>query len=229
MGYKYELHAHTAEVSSCGHVAAAEAVGMYKQAGYQGIVFTDHFNEEYFGRLGNMSWTEMIDRYLAGYHAAVEEAVKVDMDVLWGLELRFTGNGNDYLVYGMEEAFLKSLEFLHRSDIREFMEIIADNPQILVYQAHPFRDGCSLINPLIVHGLEIYNGNPRHDSRNQLAAEVALENNMLILSGSDFHRPGDLATGGVILSERFSSNEDFIKQLRGLQCESLISEERVCR
>ncbi len=227
--YKYEIHAHTAEVSSCGHVKAADAIALYKEAGYQGIVFTDHFNREYFDRLDGMGWEEMIDAFLEGYRSALPAAQALDMDVFWGVELRFTENDNDYLVYGLEEDFLKSLPFVHTTSIKEFMEQISSRPDILVFQAHPFRDGCSLVDPLIVDGLEVHNGNPRHDSRDALAAEIARENNLLILSGSDFHRTGDLATGGIILPERVASMGEFVSRVKKLDWESLIVKERVCR
>ncbi len=226
--YKYEIHAHTKEVSSCGHVHSAEAVRMHKDAGYQGIVFTDHFNEEYFGRIRPMEWEEMIDAYLEGYRSALSEAASLDMDVLWGLELRFTENDNDYLVYGFDDSYLKSLVNLHEMGIHAFMDEVAGKEGILVYQAHPFRDGCSLVDPLVVDGLEIHNGNPRHDSRNILAAEIARENNMYVISGSDFHRPGDLATGGIILPERVRTNAEFVSAIKTLDCDSLIVKETVC-
>ena len=202
---------------------------MHKEAGYQGIVFTDHFNQEYFNRLGDLNWEDMIDCYLEGFRCARRDADSLDMDVLWGLELRFTENDNDYLVYGLEEDVLKSLRFVHKTSIRSFMDQLKDTEDILVYQAHPFRDGCSLVDPLIVDGLEIHNGNPRHDSRDALAAEIARENNLLVISGSDFHRPGDLDTGGIFLPERVSSIKEFVKQLKELKKESLIIKERVCR
>ena len=226
--FKYEIHAHTKEVSSCGHVPAAEAVRMYRESGYQGIVFTDHFNEEYFRRLGNISWGGMIDRYLEGYRAAVREGKKQDMDILWGLELRFTENDNDYLVYGLDEPSLKAMEYIHRSTIADFMALIERREDVLVFQAHPFREGCTLAEPLVVHGLEVHNGNPRHDSSNHLAAQVARDEGLLIISGSDFHRPGDLATGGIKLPRRVRTMEEFISQVRNLGWDSLIVEERVC-
>ena len=227
--YKYEIHAHTAEVSSCGHVPAAQAVRMYKDAGYQGIVFTDHFNEEYFERLEESDWSGMIDRYLEGYQAAAEEGEKLDMDILWGLELRFTENKNDYLVYGLDVSALKGLEFIHRSTIADFMEFVGDREDLLVFQAHPFRDGCTLVNPLVVHGLEVHNGNPRHDSRDHRAAQIARENELLIISGSDFHRPGDLATGGIYLRRRVRTIGEFVEQVKRLDWDSLIVKERICR
>jgi L-amino acid N-acyltransferase YncA len=46
--YCIETHMHTAESSPCGKVRAKRITRMYKDAGYAGIVVTDHFSEGAF-------------------------------------------------------------------------------------------------------------------------------------------------------------------------------------
>ena len=41
--YIYETHLHTSEGSACGHAKAVDIVHAYKDAGYTGIIITDHF------------------------------------------------------------------------------------------------------------------------------------------------------------------------------------------
>jgi hypothetical protein len=195
---------------------------MYRDAGYQGMVFTDHFNAGNLDPYGEISWEEKIDRYLAGYRNAVPVAKQLDMDVFWGIEIRFTENDNDYLVYGIDDGFLKEHEDILSWSITRFMQSLAHRDDVLVYQAHPYRAGCAPLMPIVVDGFEIYNGNPRHDSRNGTAASVAEENRLLILSGSDFHRPGDLATGGVAFPRRVSTIDEFVEMIRTLDSTSLI-------
>jgi predicted metal-dependent phosphoesterase TrpH len=221
--FKYELHAHTAEVSSCGHVDADALVQVYGKAGYQGLVITDHFHGKYLESLGSISWDEKIDRYLSGYRKAREEGLRINMDILWGLELRFTENSNDYLVYGLDEDFLNEHQDLHESNIVDFMADIGDRKDLLVFQAHPFRIGCHFVEPPIVHGLEIFNGNRRHDSRNHLAVNAARENDLLVISGSDFHRPEDLGSGGILVPERISTNAELVQALERIQYDSLLA------
>jgi len=220
--FKYELHSHTSEASKCGHLKAREVVRMYKAAGYQGIVFTDHFNEENFLLSREPDWSARMDRYLEGFRQGSDEGRNLDMDVLWGLELRFTENDNDFLVYGLDVKFLKDHPDLHKSTLREFMGKIAGREDVLVFQAHPFRDGCFPAEAELVHGLEIYNGNPRHDSRNRLARELAREKGLLFLSGSDFHRTEDLASGGVWMPDRIRDIRSLVEQLRRLNHDRLI-------
>lgn len=220
--YRYEVHCHTRESSKCGRIPAREVVKRHRDAGYQGIVITDHFNEENFRLSPVKSWARRVDRYLKGFRFAVEEGRKWDMDIFWGLELRFTENDNDFLVYGMTEELVKSLPDLNRSNIFEFMSSLGGREDVLVYQAHPFRSGCTLVDPVVVHGLEIFNGNPRHDSRNDLASAVVRDKGLLALSGSDYHRTDDLATGGILLPRRVRTMAQLVENLKILGSDNLV-------
>ena len=44
MEYKYEIHCHTKNVSRCGNLDVEELIQKYKEAGYSGIVLTDHYS-----------------------------------------------------------------------------------------------------------------------------------------------------------------------------------------
>ena len=61
--------------------------------------------------------------------------------------------------------------------------------------------------------MEVYNGNPRHNSHNDRALEYAEKYVLRQLSGSDFHHPEDLARGGVILPEAPENISGFKKLL----------------
>ena len=56
--YKYDIHTHTSEVSPCGKVEAEKVVELYKEAGYTGIVITDHYYEGFFENGGIVRVTE---------------------------------------------------------------------------------------------------------------------------------------------------------------------------
>ena len=53
--YYYDLHVHTSNISPCGHVDAEEVARLYAQAGYTGIVVTNHYWESYFRALSPLS------------------------------------------------------------------------------------------------------------------------------------------------------------------------------
>lgn len=209
--YLYETHCHTSEVSTCGEVAAKEAVENYIRAGYSGIVITDHFNADTFEHMQTKSYDEMVSHYLTGYNAA-KEAAKGRLSVFLGLELRFYENFNDYLVYGVTEEFLRSHTDLMEMGIEKFFSLAHQNG-IVIFQAHPFRNNMTMVNPVFIDGIEVYNGNPRHDSRNDIARAWAEKFGKKMSSGSDYHEEGDLARGGIVTREQVTNISGLIRAL----------------
>ena len=205
-------HVHTAETSHCGRVPAARLVELYVRAGYDGIIITDHYTRDFFGSGRNGSkqeWPAQIEAYMAGYRLAEQAGQAAGLKVFSGLELKFDGLPNDYLVYGLDEDFLLAHPELTALDLQSFRALTSDR-EVLVVQAHPFRDGCSPAPARLLDGLETYNGNPRHDSRNDLAARFARENGLLATAASDAHQPEDVARGGMRFPRPLESIRDFI-------------------
>ena len=88
--YQFETHCHTAEVSPCGVITAAEIIDGMKKADYMGTFITDHFYSRYFdrGSMAALRWDEKIDRYLAGYKAAKARGDAIGVKVFLGLEVQ---------------------------------------------------------------------------------------------------------------------------------------------
>jgi predicted metal-dependent phosphoesterase TrpH len=211
--YKYDTHVHTSEVSPCGKVEAAEIVRLYKQEGYSGIVITDHYYDGFFNKSLGENWNNRLELYLKGYRNALEEGLKIGLDVLLGIELRFEGSPNDYLIYGITEKFLLDYPELYKFNPKEFKKL-TDKMGLLIYQAHPYRKNCTPASPDLLHGVEVYNGHPRHDSRNDLALKFGKDNNLKSLSGSDFHQRPDLARGGILVKEKIPTIEKFVEIIK---------------
>ena len=222
MQYKYELHCHTKETSLCGQVPAAEIVKMYKEAGYSGIVITDHYSPMTFKPSRVWRPQTDMDFYLSGYKEALKYADE-NFTVLLGMEIRYYATANDYLVYGVTEDFLRNSGNLMKIYPKKFYKLAKENGMIVV-QAHPFRKLMIRTNPDYLDGAEIHNGKADIES-NLKSAQWAEENNMAIrVSGSDFHRPKNLANGGIITNEPIKTNEDLLRILRSGEFE-MIGEE----
>lgn len=189
--YKIELHFHTAQSSHCGRVPAEDGVRQYKEAGYSGLVVTDHFSERERGGAGEQKWDKVCECFLHGYRHAKQAAEGTDFQVLLGMEIRFPHNENDFLVYGFTEEFIKEHPWIYMKELPDFRKI-AEKEGLYIVQAHPFRPKCVLADIAYLDGIEVYNGNPRHDSHNALALQVAREHDLGMTVGSDFHQPGDL-------------------------------------
>lgn len=214
MSFLFEMHLHTDEVSSCANIPAKKIAELYLETDYNGIVVTDHMNSSTFDRAGlkNASWDEKVDHFLTGYNL-VKKELDGKMVVLLGMEICFYEYENDYLVYGVTEEFLRSNGDLMKLSPKKF-SLLAKENGLLFVQAHPFRRGLTVENWDILDGYEVFNGNPRHYSCNEIAEEWAkFHNKKIVTSGSDFHELEDLAHGGVYFNNEIKTNDDLLREM----------------
>jgi len=212
---KIELHAHSAESSRCGSIGAEETVNKYYEAGYQALVLTDHYYARFFDKIKNLSWEKQLKKYLRGYHRAVKAAQDLNFKVFLGIEIKFSDDPNEYLVYGLDEDFLLKNPKLHQLSLAEFKTLTAAQAEeTLIFQAHPYRTGMAPASSQLIDGLEVYNGNRRHDSNNAKAFSYAEKHNLKKISGSDFHEYEDLARGGIAALEIPADMSDLITLLK---------------
>ncbi len=209
----YEIHCHTAEVSVCGKVKAKEVVKLHSRAGFEGICITDHYFRGYFDNLGALSWEKKTDEYLQGYRLAKAEGEKTGLNVFLGLEIRFDENTNDYLVFGVEEKMLYENPRLYEIGVEGFYEF-AKEENLLLVQAHPYRDRMTRTKSGFLHGIEAFNANPRQDSRNHLAKSHAEKNRLIKTGGSDFHRECDLFMAAMNFKRKIHDSEDLVNAIR---------------
>ena len=209
------MHFHTKNTSNCANVSAKIAVEEYIKAGYDGIVVTDHLSTSTYMKYGRelLSWKKKVDFFLRGYKEALKTA-NGRINVLLGMELRFkTSEGdNDYLVYGITEEFLHEHPELLNLNIKKFYKLAQENG-FLVFQAHPFRVGMKVTNPNFLDGVEIFNGNPRHNSSNDIAEMWAKKYDLLVTSGSDYHEIEDLGSGGIWFDKEIKDNKQLVEEL----------------
>ncbi len=214
--YLYEMHFHTKNTSNCANVKAEIAVEEYIKAGYDGIVVTDHLSPSTFMKYGRelLPWKKKVDFFLRGYKAAKKTA-NGRIPVLLGMELRYnTSEGeNDYLVYGITEEFLYSHPEILEMNSKTFYDLAKEN-HLLVFQAHPFRIGMKVTNPKFLDGVEIFNGNPRHNSSNDIAEMWAKKYDLLVTSGSDYHEIEDLGSGGIWFNKEITDNKTLVEELK---------------
>lgn len=215
--YKYELHAHTHECDRGASLSAGELVHLYKDAGYDGMVITDHYIERFFTRwfpedVTGLPHKQQVTRWLKGFLTAKEEGDKIGFTVLPGAEVRFDDYPNDYLLYGLHADFFYTVPRLN--ELKNVDALLSLMPKdACVVQAHPFRDGMAVANPKGLFGLEVYNGGTEQ-FRNEMARQYALHYGLAMTSGSDIHGRNRLAKGGIMTKTRIQTPEDLIAVLR---------------
>ncbi|MBE6561920.1 MAG: histidinol phosphatase [Ruminococcaceae bacterium] len=226
MMYKTETHLHTAESSSCGKLCAEEIITRCHGAGYTTVFVSDHFTRKSLARFGDLPWEAAVDRYLRGFRAAEETGRQLGMHVLLSAEIRFDGSINDYLLYGIDEAFLLACRDTFSMDIHKFLPF-AHEHGVTVIQAHPLRDGKCTPMPEDVDGFEVYNTNPRHDNHSADALALAKQHHLLITSGSDAHRVEDIAGGGILTDTPITTAAEYIAALRSGQYRCIGAPEQI--
>lgn len=215
MPYLYEMHAHNVEVSTCAVATAKEMIEYYEGKGYTGIVSTNHMNHSTFHRTGldDAPWDTKIDHFLKGYQL-LKEAAGDKYNIILAMEICFYGSDNDYLVYGINEEFLRSHGDLMAMSVKQFSKLAHDNGMLFI-QAHPFRRGLKVADWEYLDGYEVFNGNPRHNSCNEIAEIWAKYHNKdIVVSGSDFHEKGDEAVGGIYFEKEIKTPEELVEELK---------------
>ena len=206
---KFELHVHTKECDIVAGSFAADIVKMYYDAGYDGLVITDHyfscFYDWFADEIKNLSEREIAMRRLKGYYEARNEGEKLGFTVLPGAEVRFDGTINDYLVYGLDEEFFLSCPVLNRLKNTEELKSILPEDALIV-QAHPFRNKMTVCDPSPFFGIEVYNGGTE-PFRNEMAEMFASHYGKAMTSGSDFHGAAALGRGGIFTEQKIYSSK----------------------
>jgi len=217
MSFIYETHMHTCLASACGESTGKEHAHYYRDAGYTGIIMTDHFFRGNTAVPRDLPWDQRIDRFWSGYEQAFEEGLKIGLDVFFGLEQNFAGD--EYLVYGLTKEYMKAHPEMEHWTRRQQLEEV-HRAGGCVIQAHPFRMRGYMdrirLGLRYCDGIEVANrGNePADDARAWLYGR---EFGLVMTAGSDNHRsPAQLAFG-VELENRLTSIEDYVKMIRDHQ------------
>lgn len=203
-----------AETSECAAALAKDTVEFYKSIGYSGLVITDHYSFLTFGTDSAFKRQIDVDKYLKGYHCALEAAGD-DFTVLLGMEIRYFATTNDYLVYGIDEDFLRKNGNMLFKGPRRFYKLVKESGAIIV-QAHPFRPYIHRANPKYIDGCEIFNGKDKDKDLNQKAqAWAKKEKFQIVTGGADYHRESQRGNvSGIITEEKINTNDDLVRILR---------------
>ncbi len=216
MKYKTELHCHTSLASGCSDESERDTVEKYIEHGYTTLVLTNHFHEGEIDSCGG-DYYDAVDRFYEAYRLA-QEAAAGRINVLCGMEIRFTECDNDYLVFGMTEEYVRAHENIHDTDVCDAHEMFRRDG-ILLIQAHPMRNRIRIVNPAYLDGIEVFNGHNAVFSRNEMA-EAWYEYNkrfypdLIKTSGTDHHDDWHRPSAGILTDEPVRTMDQLVATLR---------------
>ncbi len=215
--YKYETHMHTSESSACARCTGYEMAQACKEAGYSGIIITDHAWGGNTAVDRSLPWREWVEKFALGYEHAKEWGDKNGLDVWFGYESGY--HGTEFLIYGISPEWMADHEELHDATIEEQIGIIHSGGGIVI-QAHPYRvedyipevrvfpeysDGIEGINATHTSHLSMSH---KSTEWNPKAIELARKYNKPMTAGSDVHST-NIFGGGILTSGKLDSYKDF--------------------
>ena len=209
--YLYETHMHTCFGSRCGVSTGKEHVHYYLDQGFTGIIVTDHFFGGNCAVDRSLPWEQRIDDYWKGYEDALEEGLKVGLDVFFGIEQNY--QGDEYLIYGLTKEYMKAHPEMEHWTRREQLEKVHAAGGAVI-QAHPFRLRAYMdkirLGELFADGAEVANaGNAQpEDAR---ALRYARDLNLVMTAGSDNHHSPAPMLFGVELDRKLTSILDYVQ------------------
>jgi hypothetical protein len=208
--FLYETHLHTEEASACAILSGAEQARLYKEAGYTGIIVTDHFFNGNSCISKELPWGERIDLFCRGYEEAKAEGDRIGLSVFFGWESTY--DTQDFLIYGLDKEWLKGHpEMLSWSVEEQYKYVHADGGYVV--QAHPFRIRPYIkkirVYPNSVDAVEVINVGNCNAEYDRQAEAYAKVHQLPGLAGTDNHGR-ESWNSGVAFDTRVNSIEEFL-------------------
>ena len=205
-----ELHAHSYPVSSCSEFRAEELAQVYRKTGVSAMVLTNHFTPKH---LEGKSKEAFVGEYIEAYREFRRHAQKAGICAIFGMELRFSENNNDYLLYGIEEDDAYWIADYVEAGLARFRAEFAREGYLLI-QAHPKRSGMVDMPLEFLDGYEAFNMHPGHNSRVGISSRIAHEAGLIVTGGTDFHHPTHEGVCLLRTREKLTSSHDVARALR---------------
>ncbi|MGN1180196.1 MAG: PHP domain-containing protein [Suilimivivens sp.] len=223
--YLYETHIHTSESSACAGNSGEEMARACKEAGYTGIIITDHnwYGNSCIDR--SLPWEQWVEVFCRGYENAKKWGDENGLQVFFGYESCY--RGTEFLIYGVDGQWLVDHPEIKDASIEEQYRLIHEAGGMVI-QAHPFRkedyipeirlfpewtDGAEGINATHSCHLSKNHNDPEWDNQ---AIAYSLQHNLPMTAGSDVHSTL-IFGGGVAFKRRLKSIRDY--------CDAILSGE----
>lgn len=211
---------HTDSGSLCSRISAKEQVRQYKEAGYDGIVVTDHFVNGNSAVDRRLSWHEQMDMQFRGYREAAEAGAKCGLRVYEGTEFAYCGT--EFIILGLGCQWFKEHPEIAYTTPERFLPVFRAVGAAVIH-AHPYREASYIsevrLFPELVDAVEGYNLHNLPEW-NEKAMLYAAENSLPVTSGSDCHDYGTLGAGIRLDREPDDAIDlaEIIKSGRGWEC-----------
>ncbi len=208
----FDLHCHSSGISLCSRIPYDKVVDSAKEAGFKGIVLTNHYCEEY---LNTISFDEWIEKYITEYELAKHYGDSVDMKVLFAVEVTMNFDKRVHmLIYGITPNLLRTHKLLYTKSLEELYAFCVEFNLTLI-QAHPYRYGSTVLDTHYLDGIEI-NCHPKYGNAYSAdIIDIATKKGLTVTCGCDFHGDVDYRPrGGMFIPDHINDGIALAKYLK---------------
>lgn len=205
-----DLHAHSSGISKCCRIPYNEVIQTALQNGIDAIVLTNHYQSSYIGEDG---LDGLVEKYIAEYTAAEAYGASVGCRVIFGIEVTAELYPNVHmLIYGVQPSFLRKHPSIFGYTQREMYEAVKAENGLLI-QAHPFRNGTTVLPIEYLDGVEI-NCHPLYKkSHSEELYDLAKQKRMILTVGGDYHADTYRPKCGMVLPDGIKNTVDLKEYL----------------
>lgn len=225
---KLETHCHNSGASVCADVTDQKIIETYKSLGYDAIILTNHINWYWKEGYPKESYKAKVDFYLSRYNQLKDLAKKNGLKVFLGAEVATitqSGVHQEFLLVGFDKEFLYANDLVYTCTQPQLFEI-ANKNGLFMWQSHPFRVGEECGDPKYMHGAEAFNGHYHHQNNNQKAQALCAENNLKMISGTDYHHPDQPVFSGIIIPDDIQNEKQLANYFLTTQPQLLVDQQR---
>lgn len=198
-----DLHAHTSGISRCCQIPFPQVLEETLAHGMDGIVLTNHYQESY---MRNNDADELAQRYIAEFKETERHGQTIGCKVFFGIEVTPVWHPDVHLlIYGLDPDFLRKFPRLFDYSLKELYDLVKANNGVLV-QAHPFRNGTTVMDTAYLDGVEI-NCHPLYgNSYSKELLEIARQKDLIVTCGGDYHADTYRPKCGMILPDHIADH-----------------------
>lgn len=204
---------HTKEGSACASLSAVNQVIQYKQAGYDGVIITDHFVNGNSAVDRSLPWDEQMKQQFSGYELALAKGEEIGLKVYLGIEYAY--HGTEFLVIGLGKDWFVNNHSIIEDKPEVFLRKFRDAGAAVI-QAHPFREASYIkkirLYPQLVDAIEVFNYR-NEKSWNDKALALANGFYKPMTAGSDCHHLGECHSG-IILDRDINNTQELIEAIK---------------
>lgn len=211
---RLETHVHTIGTSHCADCPLEDAIEIIKSNGYKAVTFVNHISQKSFDYLGEGDYKKNLDKFYSLQDQAEKVYRQAGFKVFIGAEVGCVIDGKviEFVVLGLPKEVIYE-NVLYKLTQKELFELV-NKYDGFMYQPHPFRGYVRLGDPRYMHGAESFNGHYHFDNNNEKAKEFCEKNNLIQLSGNDFHHLGQPMFSGIYIPEDINTTREYIDFLK---------------